>query len=71
MCENDLKRYDFMGYPENYKDRFSNEKVPLSDYSMPITIKGRWVSRMMKMPLKSSIKSVFYSLTTAGEAFGH
>ena len=62
MQANDVMRYDFMGYPEVYKARFSNETVALNDYTLALTGKGRLASAFMRMPFKAAIKSVFYAL---------
>lgn len=62
MEQNGLDHYDFMGNPEAYKERFSNVQIPLYEYTLPLTTKGRIAFRLMDMPLKQWSKKAFYIL---------
>ena len=62
MEQNGLDHYDFMGNPEAYKERFSNAKIPLYDYTLPLTTKGNIAFRLMDMPVKQWSKKAFYYL---------
>lgn len=62
MKENGITRYDFLGYPEPYKERFSNEKIPLYDYVLPLTWKGRIAAQIMRIPFRTIAKRAFYFL---------
>lgn len=62
MEQNGLDHYDFMGNPESYKERFSNEQIPLYEYTLPLTAKGKIAFRLMDMPVKQWSKKAFYIL---------
>ena len=69
MIEQNYKIYDFMGYPEAYKQRFSNREIELVDFVLPLTAKGRAVGELMRLPIKSSIKHAFYALPLPSRQF--
>lgn len=62
MEKNGLDHYDFMGNPEAYKERFSNVQIPLYEYTLPLTTKGKIAFRLMDMPVKQWSKKAFYIL---------
>jgi len=62
MKEFGLDRYDFLGYPEAYKTRFSNEKIDLMDIWLPLTFRGKLAMWAMQINMAQRIKTQFYKL---------